>query len=333
MDNVISVIVPVFNAERYVSECVQSVLDQNYSSWQLILVDDGSTDGSGAICRDFAERDERIKYIYTQNKGACNARNIGIECAIGDYIFFMDADDSIMPNALQLCIDKMESAEVDIVCASCRTLRENGKPYHQSEKMFVEDVVIDNMQMAKDVLTYKTLCSIWGKLYKKSIIDDVRFDINAKRGQDVLFLITLLVKSQFQILRCADQIYNYRILRNSLSHGKREHQIQLLRNLIENLELKMNDIDILHNKLAPYVSYAILYSLLESIQLQKPIKHLECWQRELINTHLVGNHLFKESNNVLTRIVDRSDYISNIILSFYFVRYHLKRLVKRIIRY
>ena len=117
MDNhaLISVIIPVYNVEQYLCECVDSVINQTYKNLEIILVDDGSTDSSGKICDDYAHKDERISVIHQKNSGLSGARNTGIDNASGDYIYFLDSDDYIDPNALESLIVIAEKNSSDIV--------------------------------------------------------------------------------------------------------------------------------------------------------------------------------------------------------------------------
>lgn len=111
----ISVIIPVYNVEKYLSECVDSVLKQTYENFEIILVDDGSTDGSGAMCNEYAARDSRIRVIHKANGGASSARNVGIGAAAGDYLYFPDSDDYITPDALEKLLNRAEKEDADLV--------------------------------------------------------------------------------------------------------------------------------------------------------------------------------------------------------------------------
>ncbi len=113
----ISIIVPVYNAAKTLDKCVISVLEQTYSGWELILVDDGSTDGSGAICDGYAAEDERVRVIHRENGGVSAARNTGMEAAQGEYIAFLDADDWLSPEAYEIMMRLME--ETGAECAAC----------------------------------------------------------------------------------------------------------------------------------------------------------------------------------------------------------------------
>ena len=100
MAPVVSIVIPIFNAEKYLARCLDSILAQSYSDWECILVDDGSTDGSGRICDCYAAKDARFKAIHGSNKGVSTARNKGIQLSGGQWFYFCDADDEVMPNSL-----------------------------------------------------------------------------------------------------------------------------------------------------------------------------------------------------------------------------------------
>jgi glycosyltransferase involved in cell wall biosynthesis len=111
----ISIIVPVYNAEKYISDCITSILNQTYSYFELLLIDDGSTDMSGKICDDFNYKDNRIKVIHKENGGVSSARNIGIEASSGDYIIFIDSDDSINKNMVDELVSALDKYEVETI--------------------------------------------------------------------------------------------------------------------------------------------------------------------------------------------------------------------------
>ena len=122
---VISIIIPVYNSERYIHRCIDSILRQTYQDYELILVDDGSTDRSGEICKSYANEDNRIIVIYQKNAGVSSARNAGLAIAKGKYITFCDSDDELLPDYLAVMINEPEEAE--LVIAGYRYIDENGK--------------------------------------------------------------------------------------------------------------------------------------------------------------------------------------------------------------
>ena len=118
----LSIIIPVYNTEKYLHRCVDSVLQQNMSDYELILVDDGSTDGSGKICDEYKEKDSRVKVIHTQNQGVSKARNTGLELSSGEYIGFVDADDYIDADMYEKLIEASIDSNADVCC--CGYLQE-----------------------------------------------------------------------------------------------------------------------------------------------------------------------------------------------------------------
>lgn len=118
MNHLISVIVPVYNAEKYISKCIDSILSQTFKDFELILINDGSTDNSDLICGKYASIDNRVKVFHKQNGGAGSARNLGVQKAVGDWIMFVDADDWIEPECLDIC-SKYISRNIDLIVFSC----------------------------------------------------------------------------------------------------------------------------------------------------------------------------------------------------------------------
>lgn len=114
----LSIIVPVYNVKSYLKKCVESIINQTYTNLQIILVDDGSTDGSQDICDEFAQRDSRIVVIHKENGGQSTARNVGMDRAKGVYIAFVDSDDWLEPNMYEALISQLEKHEADIVACS-----------------------------------------------------------------------------------------------------------------------------------------------------------------------------------------------------------------------
>ena len=111
----ISIIVPVYNVEKYLSKCIDSIINQTYKNIEIILIDDGSTDSSGAICDKYALVDSRIHVLHIENSGVSNARNVGLNHATGDYIGFVDSDDYIEPNMYELLLEELIADDVDVV--------------------------------------------------------------------------------------------------------------------------------------------------------------------------------------------------------------------------
>lgn len=177
----ISVIVPVYNAEKYLHTCVDSILNQTFSDFELILVDDGSPDRCGSICDEYATRDTRVKIIHKKNGGVSGARNVGLDCAKGEYVSFIDPDDWVEKELLQETLDFSRKNGTDIVCFEVCEVRRDKK--HVQYRFDGEQVF-----EAKDALE-KILIDIidnspCNKIYKKEVWNDVRFPAG-RRFEDV----------------------------------------------------------------------------------------------------------------------------------------------------
>lgn len=182
----ISVIVPVYNVEKYLNRCVDSIINQNYSNLEIILVDDGSTDNSPYICDDYENKDERIKVIHKKNGGLSSARNKGLEIASGDYISFVDSDDWIAEDIYEYCINLLEEKLYDIVDFKC--VFSNGEP----EEIYKEISSADKILKDKEILQYYLLMgqkekapfSVCRKLYKKEVFNGIKFP-EGKINEDI----------------------------------------------------------------------------------------------------------------------------------------------------
>lgn len=122
MDKTISVIVPVYNVKPYLAKSVNSILNQTYRTLQVILIDDGSTDGSGELCNYLAQQDHRIQVIHQRNGGAASAKNAGLRTANGEYLSFVDSDDYLEADAYRFMVDKLETYNADVVRCSFRNV-------------------------------------------------------------------------------------------------------------------------------------------------------------------------------------------------------------------
>ena len=217
MDPRISVIVPVYNARRYLETCIASVLSQSYSSLELLLIDDGSTDGSGVICDTWQAKDSRVRVIHTENRGVSSARNTGIETATGDYIAFLDADDALLDEALTTMYGLLLEHGCDI--AVCTKLSFNADGTH----CMVDFPATFELWSAKQGLEaslrdHPATYSVWGKLYRKAAIGDIRFVPGRNIHEDSFFIFQCMLKEPKVVVQNTAVIH-YNISENSASRG------------------------------------------------------------------------------------------------------------------
>ncbi|MBR5438689.1 MAG: glycosyltransferase family 2 protein [Clostridia bacterium] len=222
MNNLISVIVPVYNVQKYLPRCIESVLNQTYKNFELILVDDGSPDNCGAICDEYAKKDDRIKVIHKQNGGVSSARNAGIKIAQGEFINFIDSDDWIPNDSLENMINLQKENNVDLVCCTYERHLPNNKIV--SVKFcdkFLNIEKVDHEEI--NILLSDLFRGPWTKLYKSSIIkvNNILFEENVKIGEDTIFVYSYLNKSKS--IRCSNLIaYKYMINETSAMRSKHE---------------------------------------------------------------------------------------------------------------
>lgn len=172
----ITVIMPVYKAEKYLARSVESVLAQTYTNLELILVDDGSPDGSGALCEDYAARDSRVRVIHRENGGAAAARNTGLDAAVGDYIAFVDADDHAAPEMLERLYAALTAGGADMSLCGVAYVDGEDRPLMDLPPMAAEVVgpkeFYERMEFAPERWRYIVP---WNRLHRRALFDGVRF--------------------------------------------------------------------------------------------------------------------------------------------------------------
>ncbi len=198
----VTVIVPVYNAERFLSRCIQSIINQTYKSIELILVDDGSTDGSSSVCNEYAQLDARVKVIEQRNSGPAAARNAGLHHATGDFVFFLDADDFVDPNAIAVLVSAYDRHKPDLVMGNFCKLEPSGAilpqpfPLGSSTAQPSSDAILLSPEDAFDYVRHflkhpsnHLVSYCWGRLYKLSIISQhgLSFHEDMRLFEDFVF--------------------------------------------------------------------------------------------------------------------------------------------------
>jgi glycosyltransferase involved in cell wall biosynthesis len=205
----ISIIVPVYNVEKYIQRCIDSILAQTLSNFELILVDDGSTDKSGTICDNYAKEDSRINVIHLKNEGVSNARNKGISLAQGDYLMFCDSDDYVEKNWCNLLYKAINQGGKILPIIGVRIIYNIGGGKKEVIRAFPKKV---SMEKDKYFETYKKGLSgsLWCKIYERKIIVDnsLYFNVNVNRGEDLLFNLSY-IKYMDSIVTIPTIGYNY----------------------------------------------------------------------------------------------------------------------------
>lgn len=184
----ISIIVPVYNISKYLPRCIDSILGQTFTDFELLLIDDGSKDNSGKICDEYAVKDSRVRVFHKKNGGVSSARNLGLENAKGDYVMFVDSDDYMLPTMCELMLQTIENKNADLVV--CGTTETGGGFWRPR---FDEDFSKEQLKERFISLLHTELLSPpWNKIYKKEKIGNLRFREEVSFGEDLLFNIQYL---------------------------------------------------------------------------------------------------------------------------------------------
>lgn len=210
MNPLVSIIVPVYKVEEYLDECIESLVNQTYHNIEIILVDDGSPDNCPKICDDWVARDDRIKVIHKSNGGVSSARNEGLKVACGEWIWFVDSDDTVEINALEELVKYTN--EVDLIVFNSKT-----------EELYTKDD-----RFFKDYyFKYQFGFEPWNKLYKKSVIEknNLEFDTQESVGEDLLFNITYYQYANTYKFTIS-KYYNYRVREDSAMQSNNEMRLE-----------------------------------------------------------------------------------------------------------
>ena len=241
----ISIIVPIYNIEEYISECIDSILKQSYKNIEVILIDDGSTDNSGKLCDNYCELDKRIKVIHCKNGGLSAARNIGIKICTGDYIIFLDGDDFLVENCIEdICKKINENINVDIICGKIIK--------YYPDKQIKEDFELDEKKILNkegiEVLTYfyreikeTGMWAAWRSIYnRKFLIRNNLFFTEGITSEDLDLVPKIYIKAN-RIVPYNKPFYYYRQLRpnsimNTVNFKRFDDIVKIINNHLQMIE-------------------------------------------------------------------------------------------------
>lgn len=204
--NQISIIVPIYNTKKYLNRCLDSIIEQSYKNIEIILIDDGSTDGSEIICEQYLNKDKRIRLFHTDNRGLSQARNLGLEKANGAYIAFVDSDDYIERNMMEKLYNMIYQYKAEIsVCGFIKRKQENKIHIYNTEQ------ALEKMIDYNDCFAI----NVWNKLYKRELWDMVKFKPNCIY-EDINTTMKLIARAK-TIAYTTEQLYHYTQREGSLS--------------------------------------------------------------------------------------------------------------------
>lgn len=245
----LSVIVPVYNVEPYLTQCLDSILAQTFTDFEVILVDDGSTDGSGALCDSYAAKDTRFRCLHKENGGLVSARQAGFRQVKGDYVTFVDSDDWTHPAMYQRMCAAAKDTGADAVCCNYTAVTPKGDLHCDSafqsglyEKTKLETQVYPRMIYSGTYFTYGIAPNLWNKIFRRELLERNLYHVplSVKVGEDALVSYICLLEAS-SIYFCGEYFYYYRSSSSSLTHNMDEKRLPENRTLFGTL---LNTIDL-----------------------------------------------------------------------------------------
>lgn len=318
----ISVIIPVYNVEKYLEKCIQSVINQTIKNLEIILVDDGSTDLSGKICDEYSKKDKRIKVIHKENGGLSDARNAGLNIESGEYIVFVDSDDYIEYNMIENLYKCIKKYNADIVCCGKYLEDEDGNIIKILNK--TEEYCINGENAIKKMLLREEIDNTaWDKMYKKEVFENIRFPYG-KYYEDIEPTYKAFKKSS-KIAHTSTVDYHYLIRKGSIINSKfTEKQLDSLI-FINNIRKDVK------KEYPQYIEISdALYYLDLSSNLQK-IKNSPNYEEN----RQIYRKLKKEYNSYIIKILTNKYitlYKKIMCICIYFNMYYLVKKIKKRIK-
>ena len=227
-DPVISIIIPVYNTEKYLRRCLDSIVAQTYKDFECILVDDGSTDGSGMICDEYTKRDSRFKVIHKENEGVSAARNDGVSAASGEWIAFADSDDWMERNMLEELMNKTSEGCDIVMCDYYRQYSLDGVEY-----MILKPKSLDHTAVMEDLFSGNLMGALWNKLIRRSCFEryNIQFPTNISFMEDI-FVICSMLLYEVKVGYVAKALYHY----NNINTGTNLSGLMYDRNSKKDIE-------------------------------------------------------------------------------------------------
>lgn len=280
MQPIISVVIPVYQVEKFLNRCLDSVINQTYENIEIILIDDGSYDNSPIICDEYALKDKRVKVVHQSNKGLSVARNLGLKIMKGDYVTFVDSDDYVEKDYIEYLYYLIKKYKTKFSCCASRAVYESGtiitQETHEEMKL--------NKKDAFERMLYQENFTVasWGKLYKKELFKGIKFP-EGKIHEDALTTYKLIDKCDFIALGLECK-YNYMIRANSILTGEfSKDKLELIPAYEHMCNFILNEYPSLENAATRGIVYSNFSTLRQMVYSKPRLKDME---REIRHTIL-----------------------------------------------
>lgn len=301
--DLISIIIPIYNVEQYLNQCMDSVLNQTYKNIEILLINDGSTDYSGEICEKYAKKDRRVRVIHNKNQGVSISRNIGIKEAKGSYITFVDSDDFVSEVYIETLYHLIVNNHADIsIIGNDEQLGSKIKKANRKLRK-----ILNPEETIGKILEEKYLSAVcWGKMYKRDLFknDKMRFDQAMKIGEDLKFMLPIIDNCKKISVDTTQYLYHYRLNEQSITQQKGKKDLWLQEILLSEQIIKWirkEHPSIVHRAIQRYVRANITFLVKmikeKSDSLEEEIKQVQ----NNINDYKF-QYLFKGSSRMQDKI-------------------------------
>ena len=236
MNEKISIIIPAYNASKYITRTLDSVCNQTYKNLEIIVVDDGSSDNTLEICKEQSEKDNRIKVFHKENEGVTLARDMGISMATGELIGFIDADDTIDPEMYEYLYNNLVKYDADISHCGYKTIKENGEEnlFYGTGKLIIQSNTDGIIDLIKGEIVEPSLCI---KLFRKELFDNLDYDKTMKINEDYVINLLLFKKSRKSVF--VDEPY-YHYYQNENSGSSKNTEEYFYRDILKAADITLN---------------------------------------------------------------------------------------------
>lgn len=350
----ISLIVPVYNVEKYINQCVDSILGQEFTDFELILVDDGSTDKSGKICDKYAKSDKRISVIHQTNGGQTKARKAGLKRSVGKYVYFVDSDDWLAENALQVACDTAIKNDADIVTfdayfnySNFQTKVKQSVPSGIYDKKGLIKTVYPRMIYSGNFYYFGIYAAMWNKIFRRSILlpNMINIDERIRIGEDGLTTFATFLDAEKVCIIGGNNLYHYRNNNISITRSYCREQFDNAILLINAL-YKINQQKAVFD-LSKQIDYYLMYNVFSIFHEEFFYKYKKSFiRRYKYLRQIAGNDLVQEVCQKISvdgmqriykfyfRLLKRGQFNSLIVLSFLYAmwkrfRANLRLLLKK----
>lgn len=256
MDKLVSIIVPVYNVEKFLDKCIESIIKQTYKNIEILCINDGSTDGCKEILDCWGEKDGRIKIIHKENGGLISVRRLGVKTATGEYIAFIDSDDYVKEDMIELLLTSAIKSNSDIAVAGFETVDENGVSL---QKIAPKEQTVDSKEALRALLCddflETGLYPVWNKLYKTSLFEALSFPSGVFNLGEDQYLNLLLLKKASKVSFLPNSVYSYVQREGSIMHTMKVSYVdsffrlwELKKKIAWDINIKPNDMQKLINR-------------------------------------------------------------------------------------